>query len=65
MGGTDVPAGTEEVFHIPGIKTAVGDTERRRRRVENGRFLGGSQGFRMVIIHRPAAVGNDILKTTT
>ena len=59
---TDVSPREHQVFHIFGIQAAVRDTVWRGRGMPDGGRLRRQKARGMVVIHRPAAIRNQIVK---
>ena len=60
---TDIASGKPEIFDISGIKRTVRDAEITRSGVKDRRFAAVTETGGVVIVHRPAAVSDYIIKT--
>ena len=62
MRAGDVATREEQIIYILGIEASVGDVEGRRRFVMGAEETFAEEGVRMVVVQRPAAVGDDVRK---
>ena len=59
----DVPPREEQIFHVSRVQTAVGNAIRRRRGIVRVRAARAVHARRIVVVHRPAAVGDHVVET--
>ncbi len=63
MGYADVSSCAEEVVNVARVQAAIWNPERRRRGMEDCRISPVTETGLKMVIHRPAAVSNEIVES--
>ncbi len=61
----DIASGKKEIGNVARVETAIGNSVRRGRRMKDGRLTGIENAGRVVVVHGPAAVSDQVGELAT